>query len=202
MKSLRSSGRSQTARAARRSSSAPSKLGPSVRIDSGNGAAALVGAHDLSQVRLLAQRAGRGRAALELGDDADVLAAQRIAEAALARGAAAPSPSGAAAQRQLALATLDLLARFGQDALEHGGGARAHAVASARRVPAARLARSARARSRRVPRRAPRGRPRTPSAIESAPPGRVDRGAGVDQRQPLARRRCAPAALALAGSRA
>ena len=74
--------------------------------------------------------------------------------------------------------------------------------AAARRVPAGSPPRSARARSPARPSASAARAACTPSAIESARAGRVDRGARVDQRQRLARRSVRARALAAAGSRA
>ena len=98
MKSLRSSGSAHAARAARRSSSEPSKWRSSVSTEIARGAAALVGARDLGDARAGADRARRGRAALVLGDDREPGRGERVAEGVRATRAGAGS-SGARAPR-------------------------------------------------------------------------------------------------------
>ena len=100
----------------------------------GDGASACVGAHDLRQVGLLAQHAGRGGAALELGDDADAGPRQGLGEAPAAGSAAKPRQA-VGIERPLALSPLELVADFGQDPLERIGHVVAHPMASAGSCP-------------------------------------------------------------------
>ncbi len=171
MKSLRSSGSEHAARAARRSSSEPPKLGPSVRIESGDRAAALIGGDDRSELRRSCRAPADGERRLNSAITPMPGARERIAQA---PGARAGGPAAALAarllERMLALAPLELLARFGDDPLQHAWRLRRSPRVLGRRVAPARRDVALERVARRCPSASAARAAWTPSAIVSARP--------------------------------
>ena len=134
MKSLRRIGRSASGASRAQVLERAVEVRPLGQHRHGDRAAALVGAHDLRELGPRTQLARRRRAALELRDHADPGSHQRLAEAPLAGGCSRAGPRAGGhelGKRQRPLAPLELLARFGEDAIENRGALSAHETAFA-----------------------------------------------------------------------